>query len=71
MGEVTPGGYGSRGSRQEGAGLMAAFVILLALPIPIGYQILFGSGRGTTIHFALTAGRVLLASSVFDFELPR
>jgi hypothetical protein len=52
-------------------GLMAALAILLALPIAIGYQVLFGSGGGTTIHFALAAGCVVLAFSVFDFELPR
>jgi hypothetical protein len=52
-------------------GLLAALAFLLALPIAIGCQILFGSGAGTTIHFALAAGSVLLAFSVFDFKLPR
>jgi O-antigen ligase len=64
--------WGSSGVRiRSPLGLMAALVILLALPIDLGYQILFGSGGGITIHFALAAGCVLLASSVFDFELPR
>src|SRR5918994_4964434 len=52
-------------------GLLAALAFLLALPIAVGCQILFGSGAGTAVHFALAAGCALLASSVFDFELPR
>src|SRR5215212_3466630 len=52
-------------------GLLAALAFLLALPIAVGCQILFGSGAGTTVHFALAAGSVLLAFSVFDFTLPR
>ena len=52
-------------------GLLSALAILSALPIAIGCQILFGSGGETTIHLALAAGCVLLAFSVFDFELPR
>jgi hypothetical protein len=51
--------------------LLAALVFLLALPVAFGYQILFGSGGGTTIHFALAAGCGLLSFSVFDFKLPR
>jgi hypothetical protein len=52
-------------------GLLAALAFLLALPIAVGWQILFGSGAGTTIHFALAVGSVLLAFAVFDFKLPR
>jgi hypothetical protein len=52
-------------------GLLAALTFLLALPVAFGYQILFGSGGGTTIHLALAAGCALLSFSVFDFELPR
>src|SRR5215210_3057294 len=52
-------------------GLLAALALLLAIPIAFGYQILFGSGGGTTIHFALAAGCVLLAFSVFDFKMTR
>jgi hypothetical protein len=51
-------------------GLLAALTILLGIPIAFGYQILFGSGAGTLIHFALAAGSLLLGFSVFDFELP-
>jgi hypothetical protein len=51
-------------------GLLANLTFLLALPTAFGLQILFGSGGGTTIHFALAAGCVLLAFSIFDFELP-
>jgi hypothetical protein len=50
--------------------LLAALAFLLALPIAIGCQILFGSGAKTAIHFALAAGSVLLAFCVFDFKLP-
>ena len=52
-------------------GLLAALAFLLALPIALGCQILFGSGAVTTIHFALAAGTLLLAFAVFDFKLPR
>jgi hypothetical protein len=52
-------------------GLLAALTFLLGIPISFGCQILFGSGAGTMIHFFLAAGSVLLAFSVFDFELPR
>src|SRR5215217_3671945 len=52
-------------------GLLAALAFLLALPIALGCQILFGSGAGTAIHFALAGGTLLLAFAVFDFKLPR
>jgi hypothetical protein len=52
-------------------GLLAALAFLLALPMAFGCQILFGSGGGTTIHFALAAGCGLLSFSVFDFKMPR
>jgi hypothetical protein len=52
-------------------GLLAALTFLLGIPISFGWQILFGSGAGTMIHFVLAAGSLLLAFSVFDFELPR
>jgi hypothetical protein len=52
-------------------GLLAALTFLVGIPISFGWQILFGSGAGTLIHFALAAGSLLLAFSVFDFELPR
>ena len=52
-------------------GLLAALTFLVGIPISFGWQILFGSGAGTMIHFVLAAGSLLLAFSVFDFELPR
>jgi hypothetical protein len=52
-------------------GLLAALTFLLGIPISFGWQILFGSGAGTMIHFVLAAGSLLLAFTVFDFELPR
>ena len=65
-------GRGDSGVRiRSPLGLLSALAILSALPIAVGCQILFGSGGGTTIHLAFAAGCLLLASSVFDFELPR
>jgi hypothetical protein len=52
-------------------GLLAALAFLVGIPISFGWQILFGSGAGTMIHFVLAAGSFLLAFAVFDFELPR
>ena len=52
-------------------GLLAALAFLLAFPIALGCQILLDSGAKTAVHFALAAGCVLLAFSVFDFKLPR
>ena|SRR5215210_8622345 len=52
-------------------GLLAALAFLVGVPISFGWQILFGSGAGTTIHLFLAAGCVLLVFAVFDFELPR
>jgi len=52
-------------------GLLAALAFLVGIPISFGWQILFGSGAGTMIHFFLAAGTLLLAFAVFDFELPR
>ncbi len=63
---------GDSGVRMRSSlGLLSALAIISALPVAIGCQILFGRGGETTIHFALAAGCVLLAFSVFDFELPR
>lgn len=52
-------------------GPLGAIVLLLALPIAVLTQVLFGSGSGTTIHFALAVGCVLVSFSAFDFETPR
>jgi hypothetical protein len=51
--------------------LLAALTFLLGIPISFGWQILFGSGAGTLIHFVLAAGCILLGFCVFDFNLPR
>jgi hypothetical protein len=52
-------------------GLLAALTFLVGIAISFGWQILFGSGAGTMIHFVLAAGTLLVAFAVFDFELPR
>jgi hypothetical protein len=52
-------------------GLLAALTFLVGIAISFGWQILFGSGAGTMIHFFLAAGTLLLAFAVFDFKLPR
>src|SRR5215203_2526867 len=52
-------------------GLLAALSFLVGIPISFGWQILFGSGAGTLIHFFLAAGCILLGFCVFDFKLPR
>jgi hypothetical protein len=52
-------------------GLLAALFFLLAVPVTLLFQILFGSGASTAIHLALGAGSVVLAFAVFDFKLPR
>src|SRR5688500_5011318 len=61
------GGLSMRSPR----GFLGAIVLLLALPIAVLVQVLFGSGSATTIHFALAAGSVLVSFSAFDFETPR
>jgi hypothetical protein len=61
----------SRVRMRSPPGLLAALTFLLGIPISFGWQILFGSGAGTMIHFFLAAGSFLLAFAVFDFELPR
>ena len=61
----------SRVTMRSPRGLLAAVVFLLAVPVTLLFQNLFGSGAETTIHLALGVGSVLLASAVFDFKLPR
>jgi hypothetical protein len=58
-------------SMRSPLGLLAALTFLLGIPISFGWQILFGSGAGTMIHFVLAAGALLLAFAVFDFKLPK
>src|SRR5215211_2109775 len=71
-GATTPVSQGISGMRMRSSlGLLAALAFLVGVPISFGWQILFGSGAGTMIHFFLAAGSFLLAFAVFDFELPR
>jgi hypothetical protein len=60
----------SRMSMRSPRGFLAAIVFLLAIPVALLCQILFGSGASTTIHLALALGSVLLSFAVFDFRLP-
>jgi hypothetical protein len=52
-------------------GFLGSTVLLLALPLAVLTQALFGSGSGIAIHFALAVGCVLVSLSAFDFETPR
>jgi hypothetical protein len=71
-GATTPVSQGISGmSMRSPLGLLAALCFLVGIPISFGWQILFGSGAGTMIHFFLAAGTLLLAFAVFDFRLPR
>jgi hypothetical protein len=65
-----PEALGDSGMRSP-RGLLGSIVLLLALPIAVLTQVLFGSGSGTTIQFALAVGCVLVSFSAFDFETPR
>ena len=50
---------------------LGSIVLLLALPVAVLVQVLFGSGSSLTMHVALMVGCTLVALSVFDFETPR
>ena len=63
----TLGGSGMRSPRA----FLGSIVLLLALPVAVLVQVLFGSGSSLTMHVALTVGCTLVALSVFDFETPR
>jgi hypothetical protein len=52
-------------------GLLGSLVLLLALPIAVLTQVLFGSGSAVAIHVALAAGCVLVSLSAFSFGTPR
>ncbi len=52
-------------------GFLGSIVPLLALPIAVLTQVLFGSGSGIAMHFALAVGCVLVSFSAFDFGTPR
>jgi hypothetical protein len=80
---VEPGGVGTtptvaaqqetlEGSGMRSArGFLGAIVLLLALPVAVLTQVLFGSGSGIAIHLALAVGCVLVSFSAFDFGTPR
>jgi hypothetical protein len=52
-------------------GFLAALFFLLAIPIAVLCQMLFGIGVETIFHLALAAGFSLIAFSVFDFKITR
>ncbi len=52
-------------------GFLAASMFLLALPITVLYEALFGRGAETVIHLALALGAALATFAVFDFKSPR
>jgi hypothetical protein len=80
---VEPGGTGtspgvaaqsetSRGvSMRSLRGFLGSLVLLLALPIAVLTQVLFGGGSAIAIHVALAAGCGLVSFSAFDFGTPR
>ena len=49
-------------------GFLAAITFLLALPVTVLYETLFGGGAETVIHLALALGAALAAFAVFDFK---
>lgn len=52
-------------------GLAAAVLLLLAVPLAFGSQILVDGSADLMIHLVVGAGCVLLAAAMFDFGLPR
>jgi hypothetical protein len=52
-------------------GLLAAVLLLLALPLAVLFQVLFGGGSEAVVHLVGAIGFALLALSFFDFTLPR
>jgi hypothetical protein len=52
-------------------GFLAAITFLLAVPLALLVQVIFGSGAEVTIHFVCGLGFALSAIAVFDFKLPR
>jgi hypothetical protein len=62
----------SRGSGMRSLrGVLGSLVLLLALPIAVLTQVLFGGGSEIAIHVALAAGCGLVSLSAFDFGTPR
>jgi hypothetical protein len=52
-------------------GFLAAVLLLLALPVAVLGQVLFGADSETVVHLVGALGFVLLAPAFFDFALPR
>lgn len=50
---------------------IGALLVVLSYPLALGTQLVFGAGAETVIHFVTGAGFVVVATSVFDFALPR
>ena len=50
---------------------LAAVLLLLALPVAVLGQVLFGANSETVVHLVGAIGFVLLAPAFFDFALPR
>ena len=76
-GVETPLSAAARPQRSGGSGMssprgfLGSLVLLLALPVAVLTQVLFGGGSGMAIHFALAVGCVLVALSAFDFGTPK
>jgi hypothetical protein len=52
-------------------GVLAAVLLLLALPVAVLGQVLFGADSETVVHLVGAVGFVLLAPAFFDFARPR
>ena len=52
-------------------GFAGAVVFLLALPVTLLYQMVFGAGAEIVVHAMLGLGAALMASAVFDFRTSR
>jgi len=52
-------------------GVFAAVALLLALPVAVLGQVLFGASSETVVHLVGAVGFALLAPAFFDFALPR
>ena len=52
-------------------GLFASIAFLLAIPLTLLYQMVFGTGVEAVIHGALALASALMSFAVFDFKTPR
>jgi hypothetical protein len=59
------------GGMRSPRGFWAALVLLLAIPIALLCQIVFGIELETTFHFLIATGAALISLAVFDFTLPK